>query len=130
MDLSLLSERWLRHAGQLARNKGRFDKACAIGSIAFSITGALGLILLSIFDTKHHQHEHYGFLIMFMYVACYLPESQKKEEKKNTTDCFQRELRDLRHPGMSGILANRPILPSPSPNLARQLCHQSTLYRW
>ncbi|KAJ5876340.1 Frag1/DRAM/Sfk1 [Penicillium soppii] len=72
MDLSLLSERWLRHAGQLARNKGRFDKACAIGSIAFSITGALGLILLSIFDTKHHQHEHYGFLIMFIvsYVIC------------------------------------------------------------
>jgi hypothetical protein len=30
MDLGLLSERWLRHAGQLARNKGRFDKTCAV----------------------------------------------------------------------------------------------------
>jgi hypothetical protein len=34
----------LRHAGQLARNKGRFDKTCAVGSIFFSIAGALGLI--------------------------------------------------------------------------------------
>jgi hypothetical protein len=82
MDLSLLSERWLRHAGQLAKNKGRFDKACAIGSIAFSITGALGLILLSIFDTKHHQHEHYGFLIMFMCGSCYLPKKKTKKRKK------------------------------------------------
>ncbi|KAJ5325195.1 Frag1/DRAM/Sfk1 [Penicillium brevicompactum] len=66
MDLSLLAERWLRHAGQLAKNRGRFDKACAIGSIAFSVTGALGLILLSIFDAKRHHNQHYGFLIMFI----------------------------------------------------------------
>lgn len=74
MDLGLLSERWLRHAGQLARNKGRFDKTCAVGSIFFSITGALGLILLSIFDTKHHHNLHDGFLGMFIasYVVCAL----------------------------------------------------------
>lgn len=72
MDLGLLSERWLRHAGQLARNKGRFDKTCAVGSIFFSIAGALGLILLSIFDTKHHNNLHNGFLGMFIasYVVC------------------------------------------------------------
>jgi hypothetical protein len=67
MDLGLLSERWLRHAGQLARNKGRFDKTCAVGSILFSIAGAVGLILLSIFDTKNHHKLHHGFLGMFMY---------------------------------------------------------------
>ncbi|KAJ5557994.1 Frag1/DRAM/Sfk1 [Penicillium sp. DV-2018c] len=74
LDLSLLAERWLRHAGQLARNKGRFDKACAIGSIFFSICGAVGLILLSIFDTKRHHNLHYGFLAMFIasYVVCAL----------------------------------------------------------
>ncbi|OQE35136.1 hypothetical protein PENCOP_c014G02455 [Penicillium coprophilum] len=74
MDLSLLSERWLRHAGQLARNKGKFDKACAVGSIFFSITGAVGLILLSIFDTKNHHNLHNGFLGMFIgsYVVCAL----------------------------------------------------------
>ncbi|KAJ5355619.1 Frag1/DRAM/Sfk1 [Penicillium concentricum] len=74
MDLGLLAERWLRHAGQLAPNKGRLDKACAIGSILFSIAGAAGLILLSIFDTKNHHSLHNGFLGMFIgcYVVCAL----------------------------------------------------------
>ncbi|KAJ5084356.1 hypothetical protein NUU61_008935 [Penicillium alfredii] len=66
LDLAFLSERWLRHAGQLVPNKGLFDKACAIGSIFFSIAGAAGLILLSIFDTYRHPHMHDGFLIMFL----------------------------------------------------------------
>lgn len=67
LNLGLLSERWLRHSGQLAPNKGKFDKSCAVGSIIFSFTGALGLLLLSIFDVKHHDHLHYGFVIMFMW---------------------------------------------------------------
>ncbi|KAF9886210.1 Protein sfk1 [Aspergillus nanangensis] len=66
LDLSFIAERWLRHAGQLVPNKGWFDKACAIGSIFFSIAGALGLILLSIFDTLRHPHKHDGFLVMFL----------------------------------------------------------------
>ncbi|OJJ47452.1 hypothetical protein ASPZODRAFT_64506 [Penicilliopsis zonata CBS 506.65] len=66
LDLSFLSERWLRHAGQLVRNKGLLDKSCAIGSIFFSIAGALGLILLSIFDTVHYPRLHDGFLVMFI----------------------------------------------------------------
>ncbi|KAJ5665815.1 Frag1/DRAM/Sfk1 [Penicillium maclennaniae] len=56
LDLALLSERWLRHSGQLAPNKGKFDKSYAIGSILFSFTGALGLLLLAIFDVKYHDH--------------------------------------------------------------------------
>ncbi|OJJ89537.1 Frag1/DRAM/Sfk1 family protein [Aspergillus glaucus CBS 516.65] len=66
LDLGFLAERWLRHAGQLVPNKGRFDKACAIGSIFFSIAGALGLILLSCFDTLRHPNKHDGFLAMFL----------------------------------------------------------------
>ncbi|KAJ5678627.1 hypothetical protein N7462_006871 [Penicillium macrosclerotiorum] len=66
LDLAFLSERWLRHAGQLVPNKGIFDKACAILSIFFGIAGALGLILLSIFDTYHHPRMHDGFLAMFI----------------------------------------------------------------
>ncbi|KAE8376824.1 Frag1/DRAM/Sfk1 family-domain-containing protein [Aspergillus bertholletiae] len=66
LDLSFISERWLRHAGQLVPNKGRLDKACAILSIFFSIAGALGLILLSIFDTLRHPDMHDGFLVMFL----------------------------------------------------------------
>ncbi|EAU31704.1 conserved hypothetical protein [Aspergillus terreus NIH2624] len=66
LDLSFIAERWLRHAGQLVPNKGWFDKACAIASIFFSIAGAMGLILLSCYDTLRHPHMHDGFLVMFL----------------------------------------------------------------
>ncbi|KAJ5818331.1 hypothetical protein N7474_003922 [Penicillium riverlandense] len=66
LDLSFLAERWLRHVGQLVPNKGIFDKTCAALSLFFALAGALGLILLSIFDTVHHPHLHDGFLIMFI----------------------------------------------------------------
>lgn len=66
LDLAFLSERWLRHAGQLVPNKGFLDKACAVLSVFFAIAGALGLILLSIFDTVQYPRLHDGFLVMFM----------------------------------------------------------------
>ncbi|KAL4961444.1 Frag1/DRAM/Sfk1 family protein [Aspergillus stella-maris] len=66
LDLAFVSERWLRHAGQLVPNKGWFDKGCAILSILFSIAGAAGLILLSIFDTVSHPNLHDGFLALFL----------------------------------------------------------------
>jgi hypothetical protein len=66
LDLAFLAERWLRHAGQLVPNRGWFDKLCACFSILFAIAGALGLILLSIFDTKHYPKRHDGFLVMFI----------------------------------------------------------------
>ncbi|KAJ5172313.1 hypothetical protein N7492_004906 [Penicillium capsulatum] len=70
LDLALFSERWLRHAGQLVPNKGKLDKACAISSLVFAVAGALGLILLSIFDTKHHPNLHDAFLVLF--IAAYI----------------------------------------------------------
>ncbi|OQE14222.1 hypothetical protein PENSTE_c037G09962 [Penicillium steckii] len=66
LDLAFFSERWLRHAGQLAPNKGKFDKACAILSLFFAVAGAVGLILLSIFDTLRHPKMHDGFLVLFL----------------------------------------------------------------
>ncbi|GLI72294.1 hypothetical protein PoHVEF18_000464 [Penicillium ochrochloron] len=66
LDLAFLSERWLRHSGQLVPNKGLWDKLCAIASIIFAIAGAAGLILLSIFDTYRHPHLHDGFLVLFI----------------------------------------------------------------
>ena len=69
LDLAFLSERWLRHSGQLARNKGFFDKFCAVASIFFGIGGALGIILLATFDTVNHPKKHEGFLAMFLSVA-------------------------------------------------------------
>ncbi|KAL1993042.1 hypothetical protein VTN49DRAFT_3799 [Thermomyces lanuginosus] len=73
LDLAFLSERWLRHAGKLVPNKGRWDKACSVLSIIFAIAGAAGLILLSIFDTQRHGRLHNGFLAMF--IAGYLVSS-------------------------------------------------------
>lgn len=66
LDLAFLSERWLRHSNQLASNKGRLDKTCAILSIFFAIAGAAGLILLSVFDTLRHPKLHDGFIGLFM----------------------------------------------------------------
>ena len=82
LDLAILSERWLRHAGQLAANRGKLDKACSILSIFFAIAGALGLILLSIFDTWHHPNLHDGFLALFMYVHPSRKKLSKKKKKK------------------------------------------------
>ncbi|KAK2750290.1 hypothetical protein FQN55_002437 [Onygenales sp. PD_40] len=65
-NLSFLSERWLRHSGQLARNKGRADRNLAIISIVFAIAGGAGLILLSIFDTVNFPHQHNGCLVLFI----------------------------------------------------------------
>lgn len=67
LDLAFLSERWLRHAGQLVPNRGWLDKGCAILSIFFSIGGALGMILLTSFDARQYPHKHDGFLIMFLF---------------------------------------------------------------
>ncbi|KAA6416046.1 MAG: FK506 suppressor Sfk1 [Lasallia pustulata] len=70
LDLSFLSERWLRHKGQLARNTGVAEKWLSALSIVFAIAGTCGLILLSIFDTLRHPHLHDGFLLLF--IAGYL----------------------------------------------------------
>lgn len=65
-DLGFLSERWLRHRRRLLQNKGKLDKWLSVLAIIFSIFGAVGLILLSIFDTLRHPHQHNGFLVLFM----------------------------------------------------------------
>lgn len=66
LDLAFLAERWLRHRGLLVRNKGRFDKICSVISLFFAVAGAVGLILLTIFDTVRHPSMHRGFLGLFM----------------------------------------------------------------
>jgi Frag1/DRAM/Sfk1 family len=66
-DLAFVAERWLRHSGRLVHNTTRWQKVLAAGSIIFSIIGALGLILLTIFDVYHHKSLHDTFLALFMY---------------------------------------------------------------
>lgn len=66
LDLSMLAARWLRHRGRLVPNSSRGEKALAVGTIVFAVIGTAGLILLSIFDTKHHRKLHYLFLLFFL----------------------------------------------------------------
>jgi small-conductance mechanosensitive channel len=66
LDLSFLAERWLRHNGRLVPNGSVFQKVLAVLSLLFAIVGTAGLILLSIFDTYHHDKAHDIFLLLFI----------------------------------------------------------------
>jgi hypothetical protein len=66
LDLSLLSERWLRHRGRLASNITTSEKVLSSLSIVFAIVGTVGLICLSIFDTLRHPRLHDIFLLLFI----------------------------------------------------------------
>ncbi|KAE9977356.1 hypothetical protein EG328_002088 [Venturia inaequalis] len=65
-DFSFIVERYLRHSGRLAPNTSTWQKVLSVLSIIFSICGAVGLILLTIFDTLRHHNLHDGFLILFI----------------------------------------------------------------
>jgi hypothetical protein len=65
-DLAFILERWLRHTGRLTRNTSVVQKTLSILSIIAAIVGAVGLILLSIFDTLRHSNLHNIFLCLFM----------------------------------------------------------------
>jgi Frag1/DRAM/Sfk1 family len=66
LDLSLFAERWLRHNGRLAPNTSQFQKTISVLSIIFAVVGAAGIILLTIFDTYHHDKLHDGMLLLFI----------------------------------------------------------------
>jgi Frag1/DRAM/Sfk1 family len=61
--LSLVLERWLRHVGRLPRNMLRYEKVFAWLAICGAALGGIGLIFLSIFDTKRHENAHRAFLV-------------------------------------------------------------------
>lgn len=66
LDIGFFAERWLRHTGRLAKNTSWTQKILSMLSLVFAVLGALGLILLSIFDTYHHPHAHDVFLGVFI----------------------------------------------------------------
>ena len=66
LDLSFLSERFLRHQGRLARNTSLTQKALSWLSIVAAVVGTVGLICLSIFDTLRHPELHDIFLVLFI----------------------------------------------------------------
>ncbi|GJE94770.1 Frag1/DRAM/Sfk1 family protein [Phanerochaete sordida] len=64
--LSLVIERWLRHSGRLIAEMRRRERVFSILAIIGSFIGGLGLLLLSIFDTKRHPSLHRVFLLVFI----------------------------------------------------------------
>ncbi|KIM84311.1 hypothetical protein PILCRDRAFT_818651 [Piloderma croceum F 1598] len=64
--LSLVVERWLRHSGRLIPTMRRRERVLSSLAIVGSFIGGLGLILLTIFDTKRHPSLHRVFLLIFM----------------------------------------------------------------
>jgi len=66
LDLSFLSERWLRHNGRLVANTSLFQKVLSWLSMFFAGVGTVGLICLSIFDTLRHPTLHDLFLLLFI----------------------------------------------------------------
>ncbi|PSS00973.1 Frag1/DRAM/Sfk1 [Coniella lustricola] len=65
-DLVFINERWLRHKRALVPNYSKWEKAMSVLSIVWSIVGAAGLILLTIFDTAHHKTAHDSLLGVFI----------------------------------------------------------------
>jgi hypothetical protein len=66
LDLSFVAERWLRHQGRLVPNTTLSQKILAVLTVVFALVGTAGLILLSVFDTVHHDRLHDMFLILFI----------------------------------------------------------------
>ncbi|KAK3995635.1 putative frag1 dram sfk1 family protein [Cladorrhinum sp. PSN332] len=66
LDISFLSDRWLRHKGRLVPNSTRGEKILSGLTIVFAVVGTVGLILLSVFDTARHPREHNVFLLLFI----------------------------------------------------------------
>lgn len=66
LDLSLLTERWLRHSGRLAKNQTMIEKVVSWLSILAAAAGTVGLIGLSVRDTLRYPTEHVQFLAAFI----------------------------------------------------------------
>lgn len=63
---SLTIERRLRHRGRLLPDMRKRERVTSGLAIASSVLAALGLVLLSIFDTKRHHGAHDALLLVFM----------------------------------------------------------------
>lgn len=71
-DLAFISERWLRHNARLTPNYSKREAFLSVCAILAAIVGAAGLILLTIFDTRHYPRAHNALLAVFMYVHAFL----------------------------------------------------------
>ena len=65
-DFTFILERWLRHKNRLTPNYSRKEALLSVGAILAAIAGAVGLILLTIYDIRHHDRMHDICLGVFM----------------------------------------------------------------
>lgn len=65
-DLAFIAERYMRHAGRLAPNTSHWQKLYSLISTIAAIVGAVGLILLTIYDNYHHNRMHNICLAVFI----------------------------------------------------------------
>ena len=66
LNLSFFTERWLRHRGRLHQNYSKSEKILSVLAIFFAFVGAVGLVCLTIFDTKRYHSAHDALLVVFM----------------------------------------------------------------
>lgn len=66
MVLAMASERWLRHTGRLLPNDRKREKVFAGLAIGFAIIGQLGILFVSIFNTRNFHKTHIGMLCVFI----------------------------------------------------------------
>lgn len=66
LNLGMLAERWLRHNGRLAPNTTRFQKILDIVALLCAIAGAVGLTLLTIYNTNDYPNMHDRCLGVFL----------------------------------------------------------------
>ncbi|KIL67468.1 hypothetical protein M378DRAFT_185555 [Amanita muscaria Koide BX008] len=64
--VSLAIERWLRHSGRLLPTMRKREQVFSSLSISSAFIGGIGLILLSILDTRRFTSEHRAFLLVFI----------------------------------------------------------------
>lgn len=65
-DLAFIFERYLRHAGHLAKNTSVWQKIYSMISTIAAIVGAVGLILLTIYNNEDHSRMHNICLAVFI----------------------------------------------------------------
>lgn len=65
-NIAFCAERWLRHKGRLVMNYSNWEKFLSAAAIFFAIIGGLGLIFLTIFDTRRYPSVHQAMLAVFM----------------------------------------------------------------
>lgn len=64
--LALASERLLRHNGRLLPNNRRREKWSSVGAIVCAVVGQLGILFVSIFNTRYFSSTHTDFLVVFI----------------------------------------------------------------